>query len=206
MGRRSRGLSRPAKLILYGAGVASVAALVIAAVRRSRGRTVDMVGGGRKALAETEQRGRAAMGGAPEVVDGTLERFRALFDDFHPDAVAARARELYSDDAYFNDGFVELRGADAIARYLGRSAEATASIHVDIEQITRGEEGVYLRWVMTFTIHHMSMTIAAPGISHLRLTPAGTVCYHHDYWDGSGALAEMVPFAGSLLRAIKTKL
>lgn len=101
---------------------------------------------------------------------------------------------------------MELKGSPAIARYFARSAEATESIDVEIEQITRTEDGVYVRWIMTYTIHYRSMTIRAPGISHLRFTPDGQISYHRDYWDGSGALAEMVPLTGSVLRAIKGRL
>lgn len=206
MSERSRGMSSTTKLVILGAGIASVAALVVASTGCSTGRKVDMVGGGRDALAKSEGEGKAAMSGSPERVDLALDRFSALFADYRPEAVAGAARELYSDDAYFNDGFVELTGSEAIAEYFGRSAEATAAIEVDIEEIVKTSDGVYLRWVMTFTIHHRKMTFVAPGMSHLRFTSDGRISYHRDYWDGSGALSEMVPFAGSLLRAIKARM
>ena len=206
MNTRTTGMSSTTKLILLGAGVASVAAIVVASTACSTGRKVDMVGRGRDALAESEGAGRAAMSGNPATIDQSLDRFRALFADYRPDAVASAARGLYSEDAYFNDGFVELTGSEAIAAYFGRSAEATAAIDVDIEETVKNADGVYLRWVMTFTIHHRKMTFVAPGMSHLRFTPEGRISYHRDYWDGSGALSEMIPFAGSLLRAIKSRL
>jgi limonene-1,2-epoxide hydrolase len=206
MSEKSPGISRTTRLVLLGAGVASVAALVVAATGCSTGRKVDMVGGGRDALAESEAPGRAAMSGSPEKVDAALARFEALFADYRPEAVGSVARELYADDAYFNDGFVELTGAETIAAYFGRSAEGTAAIEVEIEEMTKTADGVYLRWVMTFTIHHRKMTFVAPGMSHLRFTPEGRIAYHRDYWDGSGALSEMIPFAGSLLRAIKGRM
>ncbi|MEO8380321.1 MAG: nuclear transport factor 2 family protein [Acidobacteriota bacterium] len=196
--------TRTTKLVLLGAGVASVAALVATAC--SSGRKIDLVGKGREALAETESNGRAAMAGPPETVDASVTRFRALFADFHPQAVASHATALYAPDAYFNDGFVELKGSRAIADYFARSAKATESIDVQVEQTTRTEDGVYLRWIMTYTIHHRKTTIVAPGISHLRFTPDGHISYHRDYWDGSGALAEIVPLTGPILRAVKSRL
>lgn len=199
-------MNKGTKLIIFGAGLASVAALVVASTGCSTGRRVDMVGAGNDALARSEADGRAAMAGDPERVELALERFRALFADYRPEAVGTVARELYSDDAYFNDGFVELRGAGAIASYFGRSAEATVAIDVDIDEIVKTADGVYLRWVMTFTIHHRKMTFVAPGMSHLRFSPDGRITYHRDYWDGSGALAEMVPFTGAILRAVKSRL
>jgi limonene-1,2-epoxide hydrolase len=206
MSNRTGSMSRTTKLVILGAGVASVAALVVASTGCSSGRRVDMVGGGRDALAKSEAPGREAMSSAPDRVDLAIERFHALFADYRPEAVSAAARDLYSEDAYFNDGFVELHGSEKIAEYFGRSAAGTAAIDVQIEEMTKTADGVYLRWVMTFTIHHRKMTFVAPGMSHLRFTPDGRISYHRDYWDGSGALAEMVPFTGSILRAVKARL
>ena len=206
MSKSTRTWSRVTKLVVLGAGVASVAALVVGTAACSSGRRVDLVGAGRDAQRRTEAGGRAAMSGSPETIDRSLARFRELFADFRPEVARSNAAGLYSEDAYFNDGFVELTGSAAIADYLGRSAEATEAIEVDIEQITRTEDGVYLRWIMTYTIHYRSMTIVAPGISHLRFTPEGRISYHRDYWDGSAALMEAVPLGGATLRAIKSRL
>lgn len=206
MSKSDRTWGRATKLVVLGAGVASVAALVVGSTACSSGRTVDMVGAGRDAQARTEADGRSAMSGPPETIERSLARFRELFADFRPEAARSNAANLYSEDAYFNDGFVELTGSAAIADYFGRSAEATEAIEVEIEQITRTEDGVYLRWIMTYTIHYRSMTIVAPGISHLRFTPEGRISYHRDYWDGSGALMEVVPLGGATLRAIKGRL
>jgi steroid Delta-isomerase len=206
MSKSDRTWSRATKLVVLGAGVASVAALVVGTTACSSGRTVDMVGAARDAQARTEADGRTAMSGSPETVERALTRFRELFADFRPQAARSNAVSLYSEDAYFNDGFVELTGSAAIADYLGRSAEATESIEVEIEQITPTPDGIYLRWIMTYTIHYRSMTIVAPGISHLRFTPEGRISYHRDYWDGSGALMEVVPLGGATLRAIKSRL
>jgi len=206
MSKSDRSWGRATKLIVLGAGVASVAALVAATTACSSGRKVDMVGRGGEAQRRTEAEGRIAMSGSPETIDRSLARFRELFADFRPEAARKNAASLYSGDAYFNDGFVELTGSAAIADYFHRSAEATEAIEVEIEQITPTEDGVYLRWIMTYTIHYRSMTIVAPGISHLRFTPEGQISYHRDYWDGSGALMEVVPLGGSLMRAIKRRL
>lgn len=206
MSKQSNRMSRTTRLVILGAGVASVAALVVATTGCSSGRRVDMVGGGRDALAKSQAPGREAMSVAPDKVDQTIDRFHALFADYRPETVSVAARELYSEDAYFNDGFVELHGADEIAEYFARSAAGTAAIDVEVEEMTKTADGAYLRWVMTFTIHHRNMTFVAPGMSHLRFTPGGRISYHRDYWDGSGALAEMVPFTGSILRAVKSRL
>jgi steroid delta-isomerase len=195
---------RNRNIVLLGAGVASAALLLSVSACRS-GRKIDLVGGGRSALAKTKAPGRAAMQ-TPETVNASVTRFRKLFDEFRAEPVGANAASLYAQDAYFNDGFVELEGNAEIAKYLARSADATEAMHVDIEETTMTDDGVYLRWVMTYTIHYRKTTITAPGISHLRFTADGRIAYHRDYWDGTGALAELIPVTGPILRAVKSRL
>lgn len=203
MANRKLKLSRPATLMLLGTGLVSVAALLLTSACSTR--RVDLVSKGRAALDETESESKEAISAHPENVDKGLERFGKLFDDFRPEAVADGARWLYSADVYFNDGFAELKGSDAVARYLGRSAEQTAAIEVEIEEITRTDNGVYVRWTMTFTTKG-GTTVIAPGISHLRFNPDGRITYHRDYWDAGTALAEFVPLAGAVLRAVRARL
>ncbi len=140
-------------------------------------------------------------------VEAGIDRFMAIFTDFAPDAARQAAREAYADDAYFNDGFAELEGSETIAAYFHRTAEATATIEVEIEdRVVAGHEA-YLRWVMAFTTSgRRSRTIVAPGMTHLRFDADGRVIYHRDYWDSSGALAEFVPLMGSILRSVRSRL
>jgi steroid Delta-isomerase len=196
-------LSRSAKLMMLGTGLVSVAALL--ATSACSARRVDLVSKGRDALDKTERDARDAMTKYPEKVDKGLEQFAKLFDDFRPQAVSDGARWLYSADTYFNDGFAELKGSDALARYLGRSAGQTAEIKVEVEEITKTDNGVYVRWIMTFTTKG-GTTVYAPGISHLRFNGEGRITYHRDYWDAGSALAELVPFAGAMLRAVRSRL
>lgn len=196
-------MNRTAKLLLFGTGVASIAALALTSACSSR--RVDLLSQGGEALDRTETNAREAMVLHPERVDETLVRFRELFDNFRPGTVSELARNLYAPGAYFNDGFVELTDTDELAHYFERSAEHTAEIEVVIEEITKTESGVYVRWVMTFTTTG-GTTVVAPGISHLRFNPDGLIIYHRDYWDAGSALAELIPFTGSLLRAVKARI
>ena len=75
-----------------------------------------------------------------------------------------------------------------------------------VRRIIRHGGEVYVRWVMTFTTERRSTTIVAPGISHLRFDADGRILYHRDYWDASGALAELVPLVGPVLRAVRARL
>jgi len=201
--KRTRKLSRSAKLMMLGTGVASIAALLLTSSCSSR--RVDLLSKGREALDKTEKDSKETMKSYPEKVDKGLERFNSLFTDFQPQAVSDGARWLYSPDVYFNDGFVELKGSDAVARYLGRSASQTAEIKVDVEEITKTDNAVYVRWVMEFTTKG-GVTVVAPGISHLRFNQDGRITYHRDYWDAGSALAEFVPLTGAILRGVKSRL
>lgn len=165
----------------------------------------DLRGGGPAALAATDDVARRAMVDASQEVEAGLDRFLALFDTFETHAVADASRKLYAVDAYFNDGFVELEGSEAIADYLARSAGLSSSLTIDVEELVRTESGVYVRWLMHFTTTG-GREVHAPGISHLRFSPDGRIVYHRDYWDASGALASMVPMVGPILNAVRKRL
>jgi len=140
-------------------------------------------------------------------IETGLDRFMAVFEDFKPAAVRKAAAEAYAEDAYFNDGFAELEGSQAVAAYFERTAAATAAIDVEIEDRVAAGNEVYLRWVMTFTTSgRRARTIVAPGMTHLRFDGDGRILYHRDYWDASGALAEFVPFMSSILRSVRSRL
>ena len=196
-------MNRSTRLVMLGTGVA---ALILSTAAWSRGRRVNLVSGGHDALKATEKQAKHAMEKTPEKVTSGIDRFHELFEDFRPSVVSDRSRWLYSPDVYFNDGIAELKGSDAVARYLGRAATATASLSVDVEEMTRTDNGVYIRWIMRVTTKPNAMTIIAPGISHLRFNEDGRITYHRDYWDASAALSEMVPLAGFILKAIKANL
>lgn len=169
--------------------------------------THDLVGDGKAALERTRRPADEAAHRAPHDTQADIDRFLGLFSDFDGASIEAAARAAYADDAYFNDGFAEIEGGEAIAAYLARTAEATAEIEVDIEDrfVANGE--VYLRWVMRFTTAgSRSRTLIAPGITHLRFDADGRIVYHRDYWDASGALAEFVPLVGSILRSVRARI
>lgn len=160
----------------------------------------------RRALAETDATAVRTDGEPSEVVRAGVERFQALFADFSSATVGERAREVYAENAYFNDGFVELEGLAEIADYLERSAEAAGEVAIAVHDVAYSGVEIYLRWDMRFTNKKESKVVVAPGVSHLRVNPEGRVIFHRDYWDSSGALAEFVPLMPSILRSIRSRL
>jgi limonene-1,2-epoxide hydrolase len=160
----------------------------------------------REALADTDAESLREDGGPSATARAAVERFQALFADFDPATIGERARQVYGEDAYFNDGFVEIRGVDDIAAYLVRSAEAAGDVVIEVQDVAYSGAEIYLRWDMRFTTRSGSTEVVAPGISHLRVNPEGRVVFHRDHWDSSGALAEFVPLMPSILRRVRSRL
>ena len=160
----------------------------------------------RQALAATEAAAVRTDGEPGEVVCTTVARFEALFANFDPATIGERARSVYAQDAYFNDGFVEAQGVNEIVAYLVRSAEAAGEVEIEVHDVAYSGPEIYLRWDMRFTTGSGSKVIVAPGVSHLRVSREGQVVFHRDHWDSSGALAEFVPLMSSILRKVRSRL
>lgn len=187
-------------------GAVGALGLVTLFISCSSSATLDQVGKGTDALRRTQP----AAGGTesiPPETEQAIHRFLSLFEYFDAETVGAAVGTTYSPDAYFNDGFVEVEGSAAISSYLAETAEAASGLEVDVEDQVLANGEVYLRWVMRFTTSgRRSRTIIAPGVTHLRFNDDGLIVYHRDYWDATGALAELVPFVGSVMRSVRTRL
>ena len=193
---------RPRCPVLLGLTVVAMVATSCASHR-----TLDLMAGGGRALAATAVVDPATERPSPETVEATLAGFLALFDDFRPEAIRERAGAVYGPTAYFHDGFVELEGSAAIADYLARTAEATRELRITMEDRVASGGEVYLRWVMRFTTSgRRSVSVAAPGVSHLRVDRDGRITYHRDYWDAGTALGAFVPGVSPVLRAVRKRL
>ena len=160
----------------------------------------------RQALSGTESEALHANDGSTATARSAVERFVVLFQDFDPSTIGEGARTVYADDAYFNDGFVEVRGIDEIVAYLVRSAEAAGEVAIEVHDVAYSGAEVYVRWDTRFTNRKGSKQFTAPGVSHLRLDADGRVLFHRDYRDSSGALAESVLLMSSVLRSVSSRL
>jgi|GEM_PF-83135 len=199
-----RGVLRDLAMASIGGGVMLASLLTLASCASSP--AGDPLARARRALADTESTAVRTEGEAGETVRAAVERFQALFADFSPATIRERARSVYAEGAYFNDGFAELEGIDAIEGYLTRSAEAAGEVDIEIHDVAYSGAEIYLRWDMRFTNAKGSKEVVAPGVSHLRVDGNGLVVFHRDYWDSSGALAEFVPLMPSILRSIRSHL
>ena len=166
----------------------------------------DPMAAARQALADTESVALRAGDEPTETAREGVDRFIALFSSFEASSLDAGAASVYAEDAYFNDGFVEVRGLDEITTYLVRSAEAAGEVAIEVQDVAYSGAEIYIRWDMRFTNRKGSTEVKAPGVSHLRLDRDGKVVFHRDYWDASGALAEFVPLMPSILRSVRSRL
>ncbi len=107
--------------------------------------TRDLVGGGTAALERTGGAALASAQRSNQEIEADTDRFLGLFSAFDRASVERAAREAYATGAYFNDGFVEIEGHEAIVEHLARTADATAEIEVDIEDRVIANGEVYLR-------------------------------------------------------------
>ena len=193
-------------LAMAGVGGAVTVASLLSAASCASSPAGDPLARARRALADTEVVAVRTEGGPSDVVRTAVERFQALFADFSPATVGGRAAEVYAEDAYFNDGFVEVCGRGEIVAYLVRSAGGAGEVDIEVHDVAYSGAEIYLRWDMRFTNEKGSREVVAPGVSHLRVDGKGLVVFHRDYWDSSGALAEFVPLIPSILRSIRSRM
>lgn len=137
-----------------------------------------------------------------------LERFQNLLTGLEPTKVAELAREVYSEDAYFNDTLKTLHGSEAISSYLLHTAENVDDIQVTMLDVARSGPDYYLRWKMVFQAPKLrrGQPIVTIGITQARFNAEGQVVLHQDYWDSAAGLYEHVPVLGSLVHAIQQRL
>jgi hypothetical protein len=129
---------------------------------------------------------------------------KEMFELIDPEEVYLHAKEVYAEDAYFNDTLKELRGATAIANYLRKFLGKLSHWVLTIDDTVRSGDEYYLRWTMTYTLKLWGgRLITTTGITHLRFNEQGRVSYHRDYWDPISGLFEQLPIAGNVIRFLK---
>jgi limonene-1,2-epoxide hydrolase len=137
-----------------------------------------------------------------------IDRFIGLYSGLSEKNVRARVRQVYAEDAYFNDNLKTVQGIDAIEDYLIQSAQAAEKVTVQFQDVAESEGNYYFRWMMTITFKNLNQGQPTPsiGMSHVRFNQNGKVILHQDYWDSASGLFEHIPVVGWLIRTIKGRL
>lgn len=128
-----------------------------------------------------------------------IEAFRQYYKVFTEDVIRRDTGNLYAKDAFFKDGYKEVKGAEAIETYFIATTKAIVSCTFDITDVSVHEGNYYFRWIMKLTIKRdKDNPMEQIGMSHVRFGPDGKVVFHADYWDTS-IVFERAPVIGWII-------
>lgn len=158
-------------------------------------------------LSELETEGPGVEPGS-EAERQAIDRVKGLLSDFKAEGFRDRVREVYAEDAFFNDTLKTVRGADAIEEYLGETADGIDKGTVEFLDVVSDSGNHYFRWLMTiqFKKFDRGEDKTSIGMTHIRFDADGKVALHQDYWDSASGLFEHVPVVGWMIRRIKGRL
>jgi len=146
--------------------------------------------------------------GQTSAIDEGVASFSAGYGDLTHDELAARIRELYAPDLYFNDTIHTFNDRDALVDYLVRTGESLDESRVEVRQVIRDGADVFLRWSMEFRTRAAGKDIHSQsiGMTHLRFDEQGRVVLHQDFWDSGHALYAHLPIVGFFVRRAHNRL
>ena len=134
-----------------------------------------------------------------------LKHFEQFYSDFSEEQIKREVRKLYADNAYFRDGFKEVKGIDNIEEYFLKSVEPVHKCTFDIQDVVVRNGEYYFRWTMNLILKKdIKNTIQTVGMSHVRYNQQGQIIFHQDYWDKS-VIFEVQPIIGPIVKWIKNK-
>jgi steroid Delta-isomerase len=132
-----------------------------------------------------------------------IKNFKEYYRIFAENVIRRDTKKLYAKEAFFKDGYKEVKGVDAIESYFIATTKAIVSCTFDITDVSIHEGNYYFRWVMTLTIKRdKDNPLKQIGMSHVRFAPDGKIIFHADYWDTS-VVFERAPVIGSIIRWAK---
>jgi steroid delta-isomerase len=156
-----------------------------------------------KELAATDPAKTALVKPGSAEENAGIENFKAYYKVFAEDIIRRDTKTLYAKEAFFKDGYKEVKGVDAIETYFIATTKAIVSCTFDITEVIIHEGNYYFRWVMKLTIKRdKDNPIEQVGMSHVRFASDGKVIFHTDYWDTS-VVFERAPVIGSIIRWAK---
>jgi hypothetical protein len=132
-----------------------------------------------------------------------IAAFRDYYKVFAEDVIRRDTKNLYAKDAFFKDGYKEVKGVEAIETYFIATTKAIVSCTFDITDVSVHDGNYYFRWIMKLTIKRdKDNPMEQIGMSHVRFGPDGKVLFHADYWDTS-IVFERAPVLGAVIRWAK---
>jgi hypothetical protein len=113
-------------------------------------------------------------------------------------------REVYAEDAWFNDTIATEVGIDAIEHYLLKTACGAELVQAKIDDVAVSGADCYVRWTMEIRAKNLAggQPIVTSGISQLRFDPAGRIVLHQDYWNPAAGIYQHLPLLGPAIRFV----
>lgn len=94
-------------------------------------------------LAATDPAKRAPVKPGSAEEKAGIEAFRAYYKVFAAEVIRRDTKRLYAKDAFFKDGYKEVKGAEAIETYFLATTEAVVSCTFDITDVSVHEGNYY---------------------------------------------------------------
>jgi hypothetical protein len=131
-------------------------------------------------------------------------RLEEFFSVLTPEAIQAKAQEVYAPAAYLNDNLAVVEGAPAIGRYFAHTARRVRGLKVEMLDVMHRGTDYYARWRMTIDMPKLAdHPLVSYGMTHFRFDAQSRVLLHKDYWDAGTGLYEYVPVLGGLVRRVR---
>jgi hypothetical protein len=146
--------------------------------------------------------------GSTAAIDQGLEAFRLGYGDLAHEDLRGRIAKLYAPELYFNDTIHTLTTREEMVDYLGKTGDALDESTVEIKQVLRDGNDVFVRWSMDFRLRAVGREIHSQsiGMTHLRFNDEGQVLVHQDFWDSGHALYAQIPIVGFFIRRVHARM
>ncbi len=136
-------------------------------------------------------------------MDPRVKLIVTMFEHMKPSDVD-RLHLYYDRQAYFKDPFNEVRGLPAIQAVYQHMFDGLEAPRFKVLDVLVDGNQCFLIWDFSFSLRGRPQNVH--GSSHLRLSPAGRIQYHRDYWDAAAELYEKLPLLGTVLRWLRRKI
>jgi len=157
-----------------------------------------------KPFAADYQRALDAHPGDQAAIDAGLKNFEAVYGNLTDPDIGKRVADLYADPMYFNDSLKTFESRQRLIDYMKATADMLEDSSVEIEQVLRDGNDVFVRWRMEFSSSALGREIKSEsiGMTHLRFDENGKIVLHQDFWDSAAGLYRHLPVVGYALKKI----
>jgi len=157
-----------------------------------------------KPFSDDYQRALRTHPGSERGIEAGLEDFAAVYGELTHPEIGRRVARLYADPMYFNDSLKTFQSLQPLVEYMETTSRMLDESSVEVQQVIRDGNDVFVRWTMTFASSAMGKKISSEsvGMTHLRFDPDGRVVLHQDFWDSAAGLYRHLPVVGYALKKI----